>query len=27
LEEKTHQPGQSLAGVKLPFDAEGNRVN
>ena len=26
LEEKTHQPGHSLAGVKLPFDAEGNRV-
>ncbi len=27
LEEKTHQPGHSLAGIKLPFDAEGNRVN
>ena len=27
LEEKNHQPGNSLAGIKLPFDAEGNRVN
>ena len=27
LEEKTHQPGHSLAGIKLPFDNEGNRVN
>jgi len=27
LEEETHQPGHSLAGIKLPFDAEGNRVN
>ena len=27
LEEKTHQPGHSLAGIKLPFDSEGNRVN
>ena len=27
LEEKIHQPGHSLAGIKLPFDAEGNRVN
>ena len=27
LEEKTHQPGNSLAEIKLPFDAEGNRVN
>ena len=27
LEEKTHQPGHSLAGIKLPFDAEGHRVN
>ena len=22
LEEKTHQPGNSLAGIKLPFDAD-----
>ena len=22
LEEKTHQPGHSLAGIKLPFDSE-----
>ena len=27
LEGKTHQPGHSLAGIKLPFDNEGNRVN
>ena len=27
LEEKTHQPGHSLARIKLPFDADGNRVN
>ena len=27
LEEKPHQPGHSLAGIKLPFDAEGNRAN
>ena len=27
IEEKTHQPVHSLAGHKLPFDNEGNRVN
>ena len=27
LEEKTHQPGHSLAEIKLPFDSEGHRVN
>ena len=27
LEDTPHQPGHSLAGIKLPFDAEGNRVN
>ena len=27
LEEKTYQPGHSLDGIKLPFDAEGNLAN